>query len=50
MMTIVKQKLVIEQHLRKKTRSEILKIGKCLNLNPIFLKKTLDRYVEIKDV
>ena len=50
MTTIVKQKFVIKQQLRKKTRSEILKNEKYLNLNPMFIKRTLDRYVETKDV
>ena len=43
MMTIVKQKFVIEQHLKKKTRSEILK-------SEPNVQRTLDRYVETKDV
>lgn len=50
MMNILKRKFVIEQHLRKKTRSEILKMGKHLNLNAMFIKRTLDRYAETKDV
>ena len=50
MTTIAKRKFVIEQHLRKKTRSEILGIGKYFNLNLMFIKRTSDRYVETKDV
>ena len=50
MTTIVKRKFVIKQHLKKKTKSEILKIGKYLNMNPMFIKRTLDRYVETKNV
>ena len=46
MKTIFKREFVIEQHRKKKTRNEILKMGKDLNL----IKKTLDRYAETKDV
>ena len=50
MKTIFKREFVIEQHRKKKTRSEILKMGKDLNLNAMFIKRTLDRYAETKDV
>ena len=50
MKTIFKREFVIEQHRKKKTRSEILKMGKNLNLNAMFIKKILDRYPEAKDV
>ena len=48
MTTIVKRKFVIEQHLRKMTKSEILNIGKYLNLHPMFMKRTLDKYVDVE--
>ena len=50
MTTIVKRKFVIEQHSLNKMRSEILKMGKHLNLNAMFIKRTLDRYSETRDV
>ena len=50
MKTIFKREFVVEQHRKKKTRSEILKMGKDLNLNAMFIKRTLDRYAETKDV
>ena len=50
MKTIFKREFVIEQHRKKKTRREILKVGKDLNLNAMFIKRTLDRYAETKDV
>ena len=37
MKTIFKREFVIEQHRKKKTRSEILKMGKDLNLNAMFI-------------
>ena len=46
MKTIFKCEFVIEQHRKKKTRSEILKMGKDLNLNAMFIKRTLNRYAE----
>ena len=50
MKTIFICKFVIKQHRKKKTRSEILKMGKDLNLNAIFIKRTLDHYAKTKDV
>ena len=50
MTTILKRKFVIEQYEKKKTRSEILKIGKRLKLNVKFIKQTLDRFKETKSV
>ena len=50
MKTIFKREFVIEQHRKKKTRSEILKMEKDLNLNAMFIKRTLDCYAETKDV
>lgn len=50
MTTIVKRMFVIEQHLMRRTRSEILKMGKHLNMNAMFIKRTLDRYAETRDV
>ena len=50
MKIIFKREFVIEQHRKKKTRREILKMGKDLNLNAMFIKRTLDRYAETKDV
>ena len=35
---------------KKKMRNEILKMGKDLNLNTMFIKRTLDCYAETKDV
>ena len=50
MTTYVKRKFVIEHHKKRKTRSEILKMGKHLHLNAMFIKRTLDRYEETKSV
>ena len=50
MTTILKRKFVIEQYEKKKTKSEILKIGKSLKLYAMFIKQTLDRYKETKSV
>lgn len=44
MAIILKRKFVIEEYGKGKTRSEILKAGKPLNLNAMFIKRTLDRY------
>ena len=41
MKTNFKREFMIEQHRKKKTRSEILKMGKDLNLNAMFIKRTL---------
>ena len=50
MTTILNRKFVIEQYEKKKTRSEILKIGKSLKLYAMFIKQTLDKYEETKSV
>ena len=50
MTTIPKRKFVIKQYEKKKTRSEILKIGKSLKLYAMFIKQTLHRYEETKSV
>ena len=41
---------VVEQYKKEKTNSEILKMGKQINLNAIFIKKTLGRYKDTMQV
>ena len=50
MKTIFKCEFVIEQYIKKKMRNKIPKMGKDLNLNAMFIKRTLDCYSETKDV
>ena len=50
MTTILKKKFVIKQYEKKKTKSEILKVGKSLKLYAMFIKQKLDRYEEAKSV
>ena len=41
---------MIKQYEKKKTKSEILKVGKSLKLYAMFIKQKLDRYEETKSV
>ena len=50
MSILVKRKFVVEQYENKKTRSDILRMGKHLNLNAMFIKRTLDRYEDTKGI
>lgn len=50
MSTLVKRKFVVEQYEKKKTRSEMLRMGKHLKLNAMFIKRTLDRYEDTKSI
>ena len=43
---IIRRKLVIIQYKRKK-KSLILKIEKCLKMNAIFIKQTINQYKQI---
>ena len=50
MSILMKRKFVVEQYENKKTRSDILRMGKHLNLNAMFMKRTLDRYEDTKGI